>query len=106
MSDRHQDLELPAPPERAREIVKAAGADLGWQVRDESDCLIIKERRRLLSGEWPIGIRVSFKRASASGRTRVSLWGRIGGFGPFVAERLKDEMETFESRLRRHATAG
>jgi hypothetical protein len=106
MSDRHQDLELPAPPERAREIVKAAGAELGWQVQDESDCVIVRERRRLLSGQWPVGIRVSIKRASRSGRSRLSLRGRVGGFGPFVAERLKEEMESFESRLRCLSSAG
>jgi hypothetical protein len=106
MSDRHQDLELPAPPERAREIVKAAGAELGWQVRDESDCVVVRERRRLLSGEWPIGIRISIGGVTDGKRTRLSLWGRIGGFGPFVAERLKEEMESFEDRLRSLSSAG
>jgi hypothetical protein len=106
MSDRHQDLELAASPERARELVKAAGEELGWQVHDESDCVVVRERRRLLSGQWPVGIRVSIRRAKRDGRTRLSLWGRIGGFGPFVAERLKQEMESFESRLRSLSSAG
>lgn len=106
VSDRHQDLELPAPPERVREIVKAAGEELGWQVRDESDCMIVRERRRLLSGEWPVGIRISIKRGKGADRSKLSLRGRIGGFGPFVAERLKEEMESFETRLRSLSSAG
>lgn len=106
MSDRHQDLELSASPERAREIVRTAGEELGWQVLDESDCVIVRERRRLLSGQWPVGIRVSIRRANRDGRARLSLWGRIGGFGPFVAERLKQEMESFETRLRSLSSAG
>lgn len=106
MSDRHQDLELAAPPERAREIVKAAGHELGWQVLDESDCVIVRERRRLLSSQWPVGIRVSIRRANDGKRSRLRLWGRIGGFGPFVAERLKEEMESFEVRLRAMSSAG
>lgn len=106
MSDRHQDLELSASPERAREIVKAAGEELGWQVLDESDCVIVRERSRVLSGEWPVGIRISIGRAKREGRSLVRLWGRIGGFGPFVAERLKREMESFETRLRALSAAG
>jgi len=106
MSDRHQDLELAASPERARELVMAAGEDLGWQVLDERDCLVVREQRRLLGGHWPVGIRVSIGRGKRDGRSRLSLWGRIGGFGPFVAERLKREMESFEARLRALSSAG
>jgi hypothetical protein len=106
MSDRHQDLELRASPERARELVVAAGEELGWQVVDERDSVLVRERRRRLSGQWPVGIRVSIARASREGRSRLRLWGRVGGFGPFVAERLKQEMESFESRLRALSSAG
>jgi hypothetical protein len=106
VSDRHQDLELPASPERVREIVRTAGTEMGWQVRDESGCVVVRGRRRLLSGEWPIGIRVSIKRGSGRDRSSLSLWGRIGGFGPFVAERLKEEMEAFATLLRSRASSG
>jgi hypothetical protein len=106
MSDRHQDLELTVSPGRARAIVRTAGEELGWQVLDESDCVIVRERRRLLANHWPVGIRVSIGRAKRDGRAKLSLWGRVGGFGPFVAERLKAEMERFEIRLRSLSSAG
>jgi hypothetical protein len=99
MSDRHQEIELAASPEEARESVKRAGEELGWQVSEEGDCLIVRERPRVLSGHWPVGIRVSVEGAATPRRSLLRLWGRMGGFGPFIAERLKERMEDFESRL-------
>jgi hypothetical protein len=101
MSDRHHEIELPTSPEEARASVLRAGEELGWQVSEEDDCLIVRERPRVLSGHWPVGIRVSVESAAAPGRSLLRLWGRMGGFGPFIAERLKEQMEDFESRLPR-----
>lgn len=105
MSDRHQDLELAAPPEEAREIVREAVAELGWKcLEDESGALVVRESPRVLLGRWPLGIKVSI--ADAGGmRSALELWGRMGGFGPFIAEQLKERMEEFASLLRRHAAA-
>lgn len=105
MSDRHQDLELPAPPEQAREIIREAVAELGWKCLEDGDgTLVVRESPRLLLGRWPVGIKVSI--ADAGGRrSALELWGRMGGFGPFIAEQLKERMEEFASLLRRHAAA-
>lgn len=105
MSDRHQDLELPAPPEQAREIVREAVAELGWRCIEDGDgSLVVRESPRLLLGRWPIGIKVSIVDAGGK-RSALELWGRMGGFGPFIAEQLKERMEEFASQLRRHAAA-
>ncbi len=105
MSDRHQDLELPAPPEQAREIVRETVAELGWKCLEDGDgTLVVRESPRMLLGRWPVGIKVSI--ADAGGRrSALELWGRMGGFGPFIAEQLKERMEEFASSLRRHAAA-
>src|SRR5262249_52021825 len=105
MSDRHQDLELPAAPAEAREIVREAVAELGWKcLEDEDGALVVRESPRLLLGRWPVGIKVSI--ADAGGRrSALKLWGRMGGFGPFIAEQLKERMEEFALSLRRQAAA-
>ncbi len=97
MSDRHQDLELPVPPEQARETVRRAVAELGWGLSEEGADLVVRERAGLLSDHWPLGIKVSIG-AGPDGST-LSLWGRMGGFGPFIAERLKETMDEFVARL-------
>jgi hypothetical protein len=103
MSDRHQDLELAAPPEEAREIVLATVADLGWKcLEDEDGTLVVRESPRMLLGRWPVGIKVEVA-AAGERRTALRLWGRMGGFGPFIAEQLKERMEEFAISLRRHA---
>jgi hypothetical protein len=105
MSDRHQDLELAAPPDRAREIVREAVAELGWKcLEDEDGALVVRESPRLLLGRWPVGIKVSIADAGGK-RSALKLWGRMGGFGPFIAEQLKERMEEFASRLQRQAAA-
>ena len=105
MSDRHQDLELPAPPEEAREIVLETVAELGWKcLEDEDGTLVVRESPRLLLGRWPVGIKVEVAEAGGK-RTALRLWGRMGGFGPFIAEQLKERMEEFAVSLRRHAAA-
>jgi hypothetical protein len=104
MSDRHQDLELPASPQRAREIVLAATEEIGWRCAEDGDGgLVVREAPRLLTGHWPVGIKVSIA-AAGEGRTRLVLWGRQGGFGPFIAEHLKEAMEEFAASLRRLAS--
>lgn len=105
MSDRHQDLELAAPPEQVREIVRDAVAELGWKcLEDEDGTLVVRESPRQLLGRWPVGIEVSI--ADAGGRrSALRLWGRMGGFGPFIAEQLKERMEEFAALLRRQAAA-
>lgn len=105
MSDRHQDLELPAPPEQAKEIVREAVAELGWKCLEDGDgTLVVRESQRMLLGRWPVGIKVSIADAGPR-RSALELWGRMGGFGPFIAEQLKERMEEFASQLRRHAAA-
>src|SRR3954452_6632726 len=101
MSDRHQDLELAAPPEQAREIVRETVAELGWKcLEDEDGALVVRESPRMLLGRWPVGIKVSI--ADAGGRrSALELWGRMGGFGPFIAEQLKERMEEICSTLQR-----
>ncbi len=104
MSDRHQDLELAAPPERAREIVRNAVAELGWRcLEDEDGALVVREAPRLLADHWPVGIRVSID-AAGERRSALRLWGRQGGFGPFIAEHLKEAMEQFAASLQRLAS--
>jgi hypothetical protein len=107
MSDRHQDLELAAPPEAAREIVREAVAELGWKcLEDDDGALVVRESPRLLLGRWPVGIKVSIVDADAGGkRSALRLWGRMGGFGPFIAEQLKERMEEFATLLQRQAAA-
>src|ERR1700759_2988358 len=103
MSDRHQDLELAAPPEEAREIVRETVADLGWKcVEDEDGTLVVREAPRVRLGRWPLGIKVEVT-AAGERRTALRLWGRMGGFGPFIAEQLKERMEEFAVSLRRQA---
>ncbi|HEY2717229.1 MAG TPA: hypothetical protein VGI73_13500 [Solirubrobacterales bacterium] len=105
MSDRHQDLELAAAPEEAREIVREAVAELGWKCLDDEDGgLVVRESPRLLLGRWPVGIKVSIADAGGK-RSALELWGRMGGFGPFIAEQLKERMEEFASLLHRQAAA-
>jgi hypothetical protein len=55
-------------------------------------------------GRWPVGIKVSIADAGGK-RSALKLWGRMGGFGPFIAEQLKERMEEFASLLRRQAAA-
>jgi hypothetical protein len=105
MSDRHQDLEIAAPPEQAREIVREAVAELGWKcLEDDDGGLVVRESPRLLLGRWPVGIKVSIDDAGGK-RSALRLWGRMGGFGPFIAEQLKERMEEFASLLQRQAAA-
>ena len=105
MSDRHQDLEIAAPPEQAREIVREAVAELGWKcLEDEDGVLVVRESPRLLLGRWPVGIKVSIAEAGRK-RSALKLWGRMGGFGPFIAEQLKERMEEFALLLQRQAAA-
>ena len=105
MSDRHQDLELPAPPEEALAIVSETLADIGWKCLEEEDgSLVVRESPRMLLGRWPLGIKVEVAPAGER-RSALRLWGRMGGFGPFIAEQLKERMEEFAISLRRHASA-
>jgi hypothetical protein len=105
MSDRHQDLELAAPPEEALAIVRKTVADLGWKcLEDEDGSLVVRESPRMLLGRWPLGIKVEVA-AAGDRRSALRLWGRMGGFGPFIAEQLKERMEEFAISLRRHAAA-
>jgi hypothetical protein len=105
MSDRHQDLEIAASPEAAREIVRETVAGLGWTcLEDEDGALVVRESPRVLLGRWPVGIKISIADAGGK-RSALKLWGRMGGFGPFIAEQLKDRMEEFASLLRRQAAA-
>ncbi len=103
MSDRHQDLELAVPPQRAREVVREAVAQIGWRcVEDEDGSLVVREGAGLLADHWPIGIKVSIETVGER-RSALRMWGRQGGFGPFIAEQLKEAMEEFAAAVRRVA---